>query len=61
MSILMKYTIARRMQPREALLKYATTDPKDNTWTAAWSKSQPKPVFDDRSDSDDDVVKERPK
>ncbi|GAA5994704.1 hypothetical protein JCM5350_006312 [Sporobolomyces pararoseus] len=51
----------RDQDPREALLKYATTDPKDNTWTAAWSKSQPKPVFDDRSDSDDDVVKERPK
>ncbi|GAA5970824.1 hypothetical protein JCM3765_005577 [Sporobolomyces pararoseus] len=51
----------RDQDPREALLKYATTDPKDNTWTAAWSKSQPKPVFDERSDSDDDVVKERPK
>ncbi|GAA5848088.1 hypothetical protein JCM3766R1_006402 [Sporobolomyces carnicolor] len=51
----------RDQDPREALLKYATADPAENTWTAAWSKSQPKPVFDDRSDSDDDVVKERPK
>ncbi|GAA5906824.1 WD40 repeat domain-containing protein [Sporobolomyces salmoneus] len=51
----------RDQDPREALLKYATNDPGENTWTSAWSKSQPKPVFDDRSDSDDDVVKERPK
>ncbi|GAA5885663.1 hypothetical protein JCM16303_003104 [Sporobolomyces ruberrimus] len=51
----------RDQDPREALLKYATADPSDNTWTSAWSKSQPKPVFDERSDSDDDVVKERPK
>ncbi|GAA6018333.1 hypothetical protein JCM11491_005936 [Sporobolomyces phaffii] len=51
----------RDQDPREALLKYATADPADNTWTSAWSKTQPKAVFDDRSDSDDDVVKERPK
>ncbi|GAA5823064.1 hypothetical protein JCM11251_007472 [Rhodosporidiobolus azoricus] len=38
----------RDVDPREALLKYATADPNDNTWTQAWSKTQPKPVFDTR-------------
>ncbi|KAM0790757.1 hypothetical protein ACM66B_004608 [Microbotryomycetes sp. NB124-2] len=35
----------RDQDPREALLKYATEDASDNKWTAAWSKTQPKPVF----------------
>ncbi|GAA5941632.1 WD40 repeat domain-containing protein [Sporobolomyces koalae] len=51
----------RDQDPREALLKYATADPSENEFTKAWTKTQPKPVFDYRSDSDDDVVKERPK
>ncbi|GAA6063096.1 hypothetical protein JCM10212_003294 [Sporobolomyces blumeae] len=51
----------RDQDPREALLKYATSDPSENTWTAAWAATQPKPVFDDRADSDDDKEKERPK
>ncbi|KAK4046201.1 hypothetical protein OIO90_006622 [Microbotryomycetes sp. JL221] len=42
----------RDQDPREALLKYATASNDDNTWTAAWSKTQPKPVFDERADDD---------
>lgn len=42
------------MQPREALLKYATKDVNDNEWTAAWTKNQPKPVFDLRPESDEE-------
>lgn len=41
-------------QPREALLKYATQDPGENTWTKAWAASQPKPVFDTRPESDEE-------
>ncbi|KAI5478700.1 WD repeat protein 70 [Pseudohyphozyma bogoriensis] len=39
----------RTQDPREALLKYATSDPSDNTWTQAWTKTQPKAVFDERA------------
>ncbi|GAA5985995.1 hypothetical protein JCM10908_006364 [Rhodotorula pacifica] len=44
----------RDQDPREALLKYATQDPSDNTWTKAWAASQPKPVFDTRPESDEE-------
>jgi len=46
-------------QPREALLKYATADPNDNTWTKAWAATQPKTVFDERPDPEDDVEEKR--
>ncbi|TNY22933.1 WD40-repeat-containing domain protein [Rhodotorula diobovata] len=49
----------RDQDPREALLKYATADPNDNTWTKAWAATQPKPVFDDRPDPEDDVEEKR--
>ncbi|GAA6010590.1 hypothetical protein JCM10207_007752 [Rhodosporidiobolus poonsookiae] len=48
----------RDVDPREALLKYATADPNDNTWTKAWAKTQPKPVFDERPDPDEDKEEE---
>ncbi|SCV71516.1 BQ2448_3104 [Microbotryum intermedium] len=44
----------REQDPREALLKYATTSVEENEWTAAWTKNQPKPVFDLRPDTDDE-------
>ncbi|GAA5863713.1 hypothetical protein JCM3774_001223 [Rhodotorula dairenensis] len=44
----------RDQDPREALLKYATQDPGENTWTKAWAASQPKPVFDTRPESDEE-------
>ncbi|GAA5868551.1 hypothetical protein JCM1840_005486 [Sporobolomyces johnsonii] len=50
----------RDQDPREALLKYATADPSDNTWTQAWAKTQPKPVFDTRVDDEDDEEEKRP-
>ncbi|KPV73768.1 uncharacterized protein RHOBADRAFT_45725, partial [Rhodotorula graminis WP1] len=49
----------RDQDPREALLKYATADPNDNTWTKAWAATQPKTVFDDRPDPEDDVEEKR--
>ncbi|GAA5988162.1 hypothetical protein JCM11641_003617 [Rhodosporidiobolus odoratus] len=42
----------RDVDPREALLKYATADPEDNTWTKAWAKTQPKAVFDNRPEEE---------
>ncbi|ORY54604.1 WD40-repeat-containing domain protein [Leucosporidium creatinivorum] len=47
----------RDQDPREALLKYATKDVKDNEWTAAWTANQPKPVFDMRPDPDEEQKK----
>ncbi|SCZ89214.1 BZ3500_MvSof-1268-A1-R1_Chr1-1g01034 [Microbotryum saponariae] len=44
----------REQDPREALLKYATASVEENEWTAAWTKNQPKPVFDLRPDTDDE-------
>lgn len=44
----------RDQDPREALLKYATASVEDNEWTSAWSKTQPKPVFDTRPLSDEE-------
>lgn len=45
-------------QPREALLKYATADASENQWTAAWTATQPKPIFDTRPEEDNDDSKE---
>ncbi|CDR49463.1 RHTO0S27e00210g1_1 [Rhodotorula toruloides] len=44
----------RDQDPREALLKYASADPNDNTWTKAWAATQPKPVFDTRPDPEEE-------
>ncbi|BGP33973.1 hypothetical protein JCM10296v2_005788 [Rhodotorula toruloides] len=44
----------RDQDPREALLKYASADPNDNTWTKAWAATQPKPVFDTRPDTEEE-------
>ncbi|GAA6046900.1 hypothetical protein JCM3770_003419 [Rhodotorula araucariae] len=49
----------RDQDPREALLKYATTDPSENKWTKAWSATQPRPVFDERPDPEDDGEEEK--
>ncbi|BGP50318.1 hypothetical protein JCM10450v2_006237 [Rhodotorula kratochvilovae] len=49
----------RDQDPREALLKYATSDPSENEWTKAWSTTQPKPVFDERPDPEDDKEEEK--
>lgn len=35
------------------MLKYAS-DPKDNEWTAAWNKTQPKTVFETRFETGED-------
>ena len=40
------------MQPREALLKYAEKTENDKQWTAAWQKTQPKPVFSQYMDDE---------
>lgn len=54
MLCLVRLTPACFLQPREALLKYASADPNDNTWTKAWAATQPKPVFDTRPDPEEE-------
>lgn len=45
------------LQPREALLKFATGEP--NEFTSVWDKNQPKPVFDLRPDeAEEDIARE---
>ncbi|KAM0748750.1 WD40 repeat-like protein [Meredithblackwellia eburnea MCA 4105] len=44
----------RTQDPREALLKYAVSDVTENEWTAAWTKTQPKPVFDLRQEPEEE-------
>ncbi|GAA5856929.1 hypothetical protein JCM8547_008470 [Rhodosporidiobolus lusitaniae] len=51
----------RDEDPREALLKYAVSDPSENTWTSAWAKTQPKAVLarttveeDERKDAEEE-------
>ncbi|GAA6031509.1 hypothetical protein JCM8097_006490 [Rhodosporidiobolus ruineniae] len=45
----------RDVDPREALLKYATSDPSENTWTQAWAKTQPKAVFDPHAQEEEEA------
>ncbi|KAL1691914.1 WD40-repeat-containing domain protein [Schizophyllum commune] len=49
----------RDEDPREALLKYAEAGAKDPKWTAGapWSVNQPKPVFADVPEEEDDEEK----
>ncbi|KAL8292109.1 hypothetical protein RQP46_001575 [Phenoliferia psychrophenolica] len=47
----------RTQDPREALLKYATASVEDNEWTSAWTKTQPKPVFDLRPEPTEEEKK----
>ncbi|KAK4704133.1 WD repeat-containing protein 70, partial [Phenoliferia sp. Uapishka_3] len=49
----------RTQDPREALLKYATQSVEDNEWTSAWTKTQPKPVFDLRQDPEEEEKEKR--
>ncbi|KZZ98052.1 WD domain-containing protein [Ascosphaera apis ARSEF 7405] len=44
----------RDEDPREALLKYADAAEKDPVFTKIWSKTQPKPVFAELSDEEDE-------
>ena len=44
----------RDEDPREALLKYAEKAEKDPMFTKAWSKTQPKPVFRDVSEGEEE-------
>ncbi|KIY51398.1 WD40 repeat-like protein [Fistulina hepatica ATCC 64428] len=41
----------RDEDPREALLKYANAEPQ---WTAAWTKNQPKPVFQEEEEEEEE-------
>lgn len=51
----------RNEDPREALLRYADKAQNDPMFTKAWSKTQPKPVYADLSDEDDDKTRKRQK
>jgi len=44
----------RDEDPREALLKYANRVDNDPQWTAAWQQNQPKPVFAQVSEDEDE-------
>jgi len=44
----------REEDPREALLKYAEKADKDPIFTNAWKKTQPKTIYANASDSEDD-------
>ncbi|KAF2158006.1 WD repeat protein [Myriangium duriaei CBS 260.36] len=48
----------RDEDPREALLKYADKAKNDPVFTAAWSKTQPKTIYGDLSDEDEDEERE---
>lgn len=45
----------RDEDPREALLKYAEVAEKDPMFTAAWSKTQPKTIYADISDEEEET------
>lgn len=44
----------RDEDPREALLKYDTLAKEDPQWTGAWRQNQPKPVFADVSEGEEE-------
>ncbi|KAF9073742.1 transcription factor [Rhodocollybia butyracea] len=44
----------RDEDPREALLRYAQVANEDPQWTAAWKENQPRPVFADVPEEEDD-------
>lgn len=44
----------REEDPRAALLKYADKAQKDPMFTKAWGKTQPKTIYADLSDEEDD-------
>ena len=44
----------REEDPREALLKYADKAQTDPMFTKAWGKTQPKTIYADLSDDDED-------
>ncbi|KAL2036683.1 hypothetical protein N7G274_010554 [Stereocaulon virgatum] len=51
----------RDEDPREALLKYAETAEKDPMFTNAWKKTQPKTLYAEISDNEEDQGPERKK
>jgi WD repeat-containing protein 70 len=51
----------REEDPREALLKYADKATKDPIFTNAWSKTQPKTIYADLSDEEDDGAPQKKK
>lgn len=51
----------RDEDPREALLKYADKAKNDPLFTKAWSKTQPKTVYADISDEEEDEVRDKKK
>lgn len=51
----------RDEDPREALLKYAETAEKDPMFTNAWKKTQPKTLYAEISDNEEDQAPERKK
>jgi len=44
----------RDEDPREALLKYAKIGEEDPQWTAAWRINQPKPVFEEEGEKEEE-------
>ena len=50
----------RDEDPREALLKYADKAEREPLFTAAWKHTQPKPIFAELSDEDEDETKDGP-
>ncbi|KAF2087028.1 WD repeat protein [Saccharata proteae CBS 121410] len=51
----------REEDPREALLKYADKAAKDPLFTNAWKETQPKTIYADLSDEDDEPEKKKTK
>lgn len=47
----------RAEDPREALLKYAQQAEEDPQWTRVWKKTQPKPIFQDVEEEEEDGKK----
>jgi 26S proteasome regulatory subunit T2 len=44
----------RDEDPREALLKYADVAEKEQLFTGAWKHTQPKPIFAELSEEEED-------
>lgn len=54
-------SLMREEDPREALLKYADKAENDPMFTKAWSKTQPKTIYADVSDDEEDTGPEKKK
>ncbi|KAL8930897.1 MAG: hypothetical protein Q9211_007193, partial [Gyalolechia sp. 1 TL-2023] len=49
----------RDEDPREALLKYAEKAEREPMFTGAWRKTQPKTIYADISDDEEEAGRER--